>query len=186
MPPSVSYLFYWWLGPGRDALVQLIDQEHLGISPGEVGFAEAVRNSLDDFDNDTDLHDLLRSNWLQDCQSEAIVHLGSNPRRTLKAAANGIFNQSGSNGIPLSRALDGLGLLDDVETHRLRLLSAIQHSGEASMISPEELQIIQGLHGAATKRYRRSQLGFRGCVRGSFRIVVMDTQLLTYRLDPRG
>lgn len=163
MLPSASFLYRWWLGPGRDALAELVDPDSLGSYPGDVGFAQQLWLKLEAFDDDCSFRDCLRSQWTRESGSCSAPR-GSNPRKLLNEAAVGIFRASNDGGINRSRVLEGLGYLDMAEVQRLELMSAIQLALDRPCPNFKQAQVIEELHRAASKRYEQFHMSLRSYV----------------------
>lgn len=163
MPPSATYLEDWWLSNGHGALSRLVDRNDLGLSPRDVGFAQAAQRKLRVFDNDRDLQDRLHADWHAALESQGI-DFDANPRKRLKDAAHDIFKSTQDGGINNDRVLEGLGYLDATEIRRLRLLTATQLAMESSVTEDKQSQIIEELHRTASNRYRQFHMGLRACV----------------------
>lgn len=169
MPPSPTYLEDWWLTSGHEALAQLVDRNGLGLSPRDVGFAQAAHRKIRAFDNNRQLQSRLQSDWQADLESQGI-DFEANPRKRLKEAAQEIFKTPQDGEINSKEALKGLGFLDAAEIRRIRLLTATQLALalELRTSDEEQAQIIRELHRTASNRYAQFHMGFRASVSPAF------------------
>lgn len=163
MPPYPADLERWWLSSGHEALVQLLDMETIGFRPRECGFSQAAQTRLLRFDGDQHLEYKLRT---QLPRIRALIgsDYGANPRKSLAEASRSIFRKPEDGGMDHSMALEGLGLLDAVETHRLRLLAATKKKAGPHASLDYHLNVIHALHQTASGRYAQFHMGFRTCV----------------------
>ncbi|PFH58907.1 hypothetical protein XA68_13056 [Ophiocordyceps unilateralis] len=123
MPPRAADVEGWWLRPGYQAIVQVVDASELPVRSHQCGYAQAVQQRLRAFDHSHELADSL---------SEAMATLAANgafardfnPRKKVHETMRCIFRRPDDGGINGDRALDGLEFLDAMEMHRQRLVSA--------------------------------------------------------------
>ncbi|KAF7562373.1 hypothetical protein G7046_g1732 [Stylonectria norvegica] len=160
MPPFAAELEEWWLSCGLASLTSLVDSNELDLIPQDCGFAQALQRILRNFDNDRTLQDDIQATWPAIRAARGIDY-NANPRKRLKEASRSIFQRSEDGGIDASRVMDGLGYLDAMEIHRLRLVKATKAAMQAA--SPEErhYQVVEELHQTATRHFGHFHMGFR-------------------------
>ncbi|KAF7550407.1 hypothetical protein G7Z17_g5744 [Cylindrodendrum hubeiense] len=163
MPPFAPELEEWWLGSGYEALIQLVAPGDDAIDPQECGFAQHIQRRLCALDNDRALQADLEAAWPTIRIMRGINYV-ANPRKRLKEASTSIFRQVEDGGIDLSRVLEGLGYLDAMEVHRLRLMKATRGAMEITAPEKRHLQVVDELDRQASIHYRHFHLGFRTCI----------------------
>lgn len=160
MSPSITDLENWWLTTGFDHLFDLVDIEDVRLSRQQVGFVQAIQRKLRSFDSHRDLYDQIH----KDVTTTTIPSHKPSLRRQLKVATRNVFRRIEDGGLDHDQAFEGLAVLEQVETHRLRLIEAAMSATKTCSVEDSSTQIIEGLHHRAAERYRQFQLSFRACV----------------------
>ncbi|KAH7146396.1 hypothetical protein EDB81DRAFT_883816 [Dactylonectria macrodidyma] len=161
MPPFAAELEEWWLTSGHEILTRLLDPNN-DLNPQECGFAQDVQRKLRALDNDPALQAEIKAAWPA-IRSAKGINYGANPRKHLKEASSNIFRHTGDGGIDRSRLLDGLGYLDAMEFHRLRLMKATKSAMETTALEKHQAQLVDELDHHASTHYRRFHMVFRIC-----------------------
>lgn len=160
MSPSIADLETWWLKNGFDYLVQLVDIDDVRLSRQQVGFVQAIQGKLRTFDSKRDIYAQIQ----EDIMTRNTSSDKTSPRRLLGEATRKIFRRTKDGGLDHDLAFEGLAILEQVETQRLRLLKTTMLATNACSMDSNGTQLIEELHHRATERYRQFQLGFRACV----------------------
>ncbi|KAF4963749.1 hypothetical protein FZEAL_10918 [Fusarium zealandicum] len=163
MPPFAAELEEWWLRNGYEALVDLVDSHDDHISSRQCGFAQHMQRRLLAFDNDRTLQIKLEETW-PGIRVSRNVNYQANPRKNLREAALNIFQSSEEGGINFVRVMDGLGYLDAMEIHRLRLMEATRVAVEASCPDDHQFKVLEELHRTTSANYKHFHTGFRTCI----------------------
>ncbi|KAM5345719.1 hypothetical protein ACJ41O_011580 [Fusarium nematophilum] len=163
MPPFAAELEEWWLDSGYEELTRLLDGNGNQVNPRQCGFAQHVQSRLLAFDNDRTLQARIQEEWPAIRAARGIDY-EANPRKNLREAACNIFRRPEDGGINYARVMDGLGYLDAMEVHRLRLMEATKVAIEAGSPEDHQLQLLAELHRTASTNYRSSHAGFRTCI----------------------
>ena len=163
MPPYPLELEAWWLTDGHRALQQLVDRNDIRISPSDCGYAQALQNRLMGFDKDRHLQFDLRES-LPKIRLQKGIAFEQNPRKSLVLAAKLIFRSPEDGGMNHTRSMEGIGLVDAMETHRLRLLKYTFKMLQVDKSLSHHKQIIDELHRASSHNYEQFHLGFRAGV----------------------
>jgi hypothetical protein len=163
MPVYAPEIERWWLSSGADAFDQLFDVPSFGKKARECGFAQAAHHRLRVVDNDSALQAKFRSS-LPEIRSSEPFNYAANPRRNLALASLHVFKHPDDGGLDYSLAMQGLGLLDAAEVHRLRIFSHTKTTLEKYPIAENYLPILEELHRTASLHYGQCHMGFRACV----------------------
>lgn len=163
MPIYPSELTEWWMTCGYDSLVTLVDCDALGHKPQDVGFAQAAQHQLRSFDNNHQIHEQLHA-AAPGLQASSPSNYEANRRKNLNDAAHRIFKAPKDGGVVYDYALQGLGFLDAMEAHRLRLLTTVENAMVAEYVDDGRARVAQELHQTAAKRYNQFYMGFRASV----------------------
>ena len=164
MPVYAPGIERWWLSGGADAFEQLFDVPSSGKKAQECGFAQAAHHRLRVVDNDNALQAKFRSS-IPDIRSNEPFNYAANPRRNLALASLHVFKHPDDGGLDYSLVMEGLGLLDAAEVHRLRIFSSTKTTLEKYSMAEKYLPIIEELHRTASLHYGQCHMGFRACVR---------------------
>ncbi|CAM1509133.1 Fc.00g028720.m01.CDS01 [Cosmosporella sp. VM-42] len=162
MPPFAAELEEWWLSCGYEPLTRLVDSADSDPKPKECGFAQAIQRKLRNFDNDRVIRADIQATWPAIRAARGIDY-EANPRKRLKEASRSIFKRPEDGGLNQLQAMDGLGYLDAMEVHRLRLVEATKIAMDAGAPEASQVQVIKELHSTATAHYGHFHMGFRIC-----------------------
>lgn len=163
MPPFATELEQWWLTFGLEALTRLVTLTDNDPKPHECGFAQALQRRLRSFDNSQAIRADILEKWPKIRAARGIDY-DVNPRKHLREASHGIFRRLEDGGIDYARATDGLGFLDAMEVHRLRLHEATRIAMGAGAPEKQQAHVVEELHRTATLHYGQFHMGFRICV----------------------
>lgn len=141
MPVYAPEIERWWLSSGADAFDQLFDVPSLGKKARECGFAQAAHHRLRVVDNDSALQAKFRSS-LPEIRSSEPFNYAANPRRNLALASLHVFKHPDDGGLDYSLAMQGMGLLDAAEVHRLRIFSHTKTTLEKYPVAENYLPIL--------------------------------------------
>ncbi|KAJ3519523.1 hypothetical protein NM208_g14094 [Fusarium decemcellulare] len=164
MPPAPAELEEWWLIDGYEALVRLVDDNGGQIDPRQCGFAQDIRRKLLAFDNDHTLEAKIREG-LSRIRATKTTSSETLPSKCLADLCRDIFRRPEDGGINHDRVMDGLGYLDAMEVHRLRLVEAAQEANQNEPREDHRHQLLEELHRAASAHYRPMHASFRTYVR---------------------
>lgn len=163
MPSHPADLEAWWLSGGRNALNRVVELATLSLNHDDCGFAQVLRSRLIKFDYNQQLHAELEASLPQISAFNGLDY-GANPRKNLLAVTQNVFRRNEDGGMNSEYVLEGIGLIDSVERHRLRLLEATtERIGTNPRFKPHRKALDQ-LHQAADDRYMVVHKGLRGCV----------------------
>ncbi|KAF4994502.1 hypothetical protein FDECE_13100 [Fusarium decemcellulare] len=160
MPPAPAELEEWWLIDGYEVLVRLVDDNGGEIDPRQCGFAQDIRRKLLAFDNDHTLEAKIREG-LSRIRATKTTSSETLPSKCLADLCRDIFRRPEDGGINHDRVMDGLGYLDAMEVHRLRLIEAAQEANQNEPQEDHRHQLLEELHRAASAHYRPMHASFR-------------------------
>ena len=158
-PPGIEQ---WWLTTGLDQLAQLVDIDTLRPEQSNESMLSMLQRRLRAFDGDQ----VISSQTRENLTSAKNVQNRSNPRRQLTWGIRHVFKKLQDGGLDHRGAVDGLTMLESVETRRLQLVEATTAAVPSRRsIRDSNLQLIEVLHHSTTEKYRSFQLGLRVYVR---------------------
>ena len=164
MPPFAAELEEWWLSCGYEPLTRLVQPTERDPKPKECGFAQAMQRKLRNFDHDRAMEADIQATWPAIRAARGIEY-AANPRKRLKEASRSIFKRPEDGGMDQGQVMDGLGYLDAMEVHRLRLVETTKIAMDSGVPEDSQVQVIKELHHTATIHYGHFHMGFRICVR---------------------
>ncbi|GAO18435.1 hypothetical protein UVI_02042500 [Ustilaginoidea virens] len=153
----------WWLGPGFDLLLELVNADHVHVARQDCRFLHAIQARLRAFDNSRDAFD----RCAPPAATASWASANSNPRKKLRGALELIFKPADDGGLQQGQALEGLALLQEVEAHRLELIKAAKRAVQSCAKDDGTYHVVDVLNQTTTERYASFQLGFRVLARHS-------------------
>ncbi|EJP69870.1 uncharacterized protein BBA_00739 [Beauveria bassiana ARSEF 2860] len=161
-----------WLRQEIGQLQQLLRTDNLTCSKRHCEFNKVIQSRLRAFDHDESLHAaLLQGPPLKWANSAGLYSI--NPRKAILAATRVVFKDAvRGGGIDHSFSMHGIVSLDQLEKHRLVLVSTVRREMAAAMMDMAQLSLLHELHNAATLHYGLFHMGFRAAI-------------LIHGLDPR-
>ncbi|OAA49784.1 hypothetical protein BBO_01419 [Beauveria brongniartii RCEF 3172] len=161
-----------WLRQEIGQLQQLLRTDNLTCSKHHCEFNKVIQSRLRAFDHDESLHAaLLQGPPLKWANSTGLYSI--NPRKAILAATRVVFQDAvRGGGIDHNFSMHGIVSLDQLEKHRLVLVSTVRREMAAAMMDMAQLSLLHELHNAATLHYGLFHMGFRAAI-------------LIHGLDPR-
>ncbi|KAK8147207.1 hypothetical protein G3M48_002005 [Beauveria asiatica] len=161
-----------WLRQEIGQLQQLLRTDNLTCSKHHCEFNKVIQSRLRAFDHDESLHAaLLQGPPLKWANSAGLYSI--NPRKAILAATRVVFRDAvHGGGIDHSFSMHGIVSLDQLEKHRLVLVSTVRREMAAAMMDMAQLSLLHELHNAAALHYGMFHMGFRAAI-------------LIHALDPR-
>ncbi|KAM3502119.1 hypothetical protein MY11210_009166 [Beauveria gryllotalpidicola] len=161
-----------WLRQEIGQLQQLLRTDNLTCSKHHCEFNKVIQSRLRAFDHDESLHMvLLQGPPLKWANSAGLYSI--NPRKAILAATRVVFKDAvRGGGIDYDLSMHGIVSLDQLEKHRLILVSTVRREMAAAMVDMAQLSLLHELHNAATLHYGLFHMGFRAAI-------------LIHGLDPR-
>lgn len=161
MPPYALEIEQRWLRQEIGRLHDLLRTDNLTCSKQHCEFTKAIKSRLRAFDHDYSIHaELLRGSPLERTNSAELYSINS--RNALDDATRRVFKDV----LRYDFAMRGVVSLDQVEKHRLVLVSTVRRKMRAARMDITQVpSLLHELNNAATLHYGLFHMGFRAVVR---------------------